>query len=92
MADKQSVLVYGPNLRAPDGATFHVHAPGCSDTRKALYRMAEQPPWTAEVGSVRDVTTNIYEPDCFLYDPADEEEAAPYEQDIKIFPCVKGLK
>ena len=91
-AEKVTVVVYGPNLRhrrGDSGEAFHVHTPGCADTRRPLYRLAEQS-WRVSVGSVRELVTEVYPPGDFEYD-ADTDELDCYASDVRIFPCVKGL-
>ncbi len=83
-----SVAVYGPNLRTQSEA-IHVHKPGCADTKKAVYRGHQ--PWVAEVEDYIDLVAAVYDPGDFCYDVNDEDERAPYEGDIKVFPCVVGI-
>jgi len=85
----QSVTIVGPNLRDQSKGTFHVHAEGCRD----LTRLARSEPevrngWTIRADSIRDIVEAVYDPDCFQYDPASEEEYAPYVQDFHFAPCV----
>lgn len=85
------VRILGPNLPAAAGETFHVHAAGCADIKRSpLYREATG--WDTEADSKVDVVWDIY---CDVFgdnhtagqwdDPA---ERAPYEQDVRFFPCV----
>jgi len=75
------VAVYGPNLRAPE--TFHVHAPGCADTRKALY--AGHNAWLVECSSLVDLSDEAYPPEDF------ECESGEFTGEFKVFACAKAL-
>lgn len=83
-----NVQIMGPNLRT-EGETIHVHAVGCADLKKRLYRGTErdQYPWIEEgVTSRQEIVQRVYPPDEFEYDP--ETEMGVYESDVKIFDCV----
>lgn len=87
------VTVHGPNgTWSRNDVTFHVHAAGCADTRKAMYRMSiETRGWEIEVASRDEVVEATYEPECFLYDPTDAADRAAYDEDFHFFPCTAGL-
>lgn len=85
----QRVTIYGPNLYGvPE--TFHVHAEGCADTRKALYRQAAGEAWSTSAESIRGVVEDVYS-DII----AEQEEGSDwstweaYLSEFKFFPCVE---
>lgn len=80
-----TVAVYGPNLPTQD-VTFHIHRPGCRDTRKMLYR--GQDPWTIDVTNMADIVEAVYPANDFQYDPSDVQDTEPYLSDIRVFSCV----
>lgn len=85
----------GPNLRDPDGFTFHVHAEGCKDMRKPLYRNFEHQAdieHPIDFDSLRELVEWAY--DGQLSDNADDPVWStwePYAEDFKVFNCAKGL-
>lgn len=90
-----TVVIIGPNISQPSGdPTFHIHAPGCKDIKARKYARAEggNGDWVTDADTLADLAIEIYDPSCFLYDPADPAELKPYADDIKIFNCVKGVK
>jgi hypothetical protein len=81
------LVVIGPNLPGNTEQT-HVHAAGCADTRKGIYRHhQEDANFVVELDSFRAVVEYVYPPSDFGYDP--ETELGHYSSDIKVFPCVK---
>lgn len=81
----QRVTIHGPNLMVP-GPTFHVHAEGCADLRKRLYRGADGG-WTVEATSQQDVVEEIYQ-DIMAENEGDLASWEAYADDVRIFPCV----
>lgn len=81
------VAIYGPNLRSP-GPTFHVHVDGCADLRKRLYRDYTEDAWLAEVSSHQEVVEEIYG-DHYAENDETWKAGDQYDQDVKVFPCVK---
>lgn len=79
------VAIWGPNL-GQVSETMHVHAPNCADTKKGIYRRAEQP-WIIDAANRDKVVMDIYPPGDFGYDPATELD--DYASDVKFFPCVR---
>lgn len=84
------VTIYGPNLPSQD-ETFHVHAAGCADTKRGIYRHiragGDQGGWDIEVTSVRQIVEDVYSDQMA---ENDDEWATwqPYASDFKVFPCV----
>jgi hypothetical protein len=84
----QRVTIIGPNLRDQSKGTFHVHAEGCADIK----RMASREPeyldgWTVSATSVKDVVTDVYDPDNFGWNEDDPQEVADYASEFYFFPC-----
>lgn len=88
------VAVWGPNLpRSAHGETFHVHADGCADIARNIGRGIYVPDSdmggeVIDVDNTSQITTYVYPPGDFDYDP-DGPEFAIYDEDIYIFPCVR---
>lgn len=81
------VEIWGPNLGVK-GEQIHVHAKGCADTKKGLYKQAgKDARWICAVESQRDLVEAVYPPEDFQYDP--ETELDQYAADIRVFPCVE---
>jgi len=76
------VSVFGPNLRVP-GPTFHVHAEGCADTRKSVYRGHRPATWDA--ASATEVCDEMYPPEDF------DCKSGEYLDDFRFFPCCDAL-
>jgi len=86
------VVIIGPNLPTQDGV-HHVHAEGCEDiVRSPIYKSREyndDKKRVYEVGSLKELTHEVYAPNEFDYDG--ETEWRDFEMDIKVFPCVRDL-
>lgn len=87
MRENQRVIIYGPNLPGPT-ETFHVHAEGCADTKRGIYRGirvgGDQGGWSIEAASVQEVVEEVYA------DIMDEngDTWEDYLSEFKVFPCV----
>jgi hypothetical protein len=79
-----NVAIWGPNLPSSSEA-MHVHAPGCADTSRGVYRQAGRP-WTIDADTLRDLVLAVYPPEDFGYDA--DTEWLDYSGDIRVFPCV----
>jgi hypothetical protein len=90
------VAVYGPNL-ATSGETFHVHAVGCSDTRRILYRGhvpivfdPDDIPGSANETIQETIAGEIYSDQIREHESNDDGvNVADYVEDFKFFPCVE---
>ncbi len=71
--------------------TLVAHKEGCADTRKRIYKGlgADQGGWTIDAETVQDIITDVYDPECFQYNPEDVDEYEQYRSDVHIFPCVE---
>lgn len=83
------VSVHGPNLPF-DGPTFHIHAEGCGDTKKAHYKGADRGGWSMEAGSVEEVVSEAYS-DIMAENEGDLAQWEAYANDFLFFPCVNHL-
>jgi hypothetical protein len=84
MTIKHHVWVYGPNLVDQSKGQFHVHAAGCSSVPAGF--AGPQEPWSLlNAESQKQVTTDVYPPGDFGYNP--DEEWRDY-CDIWFAPCV----
>lgn len=81
------VTTVGPNLRDQSTGTFHVHAEGCRDLKRAIYRFAESD--TRDFPTRRALVLDAYPPEDFQWDPA--TEYGMYRDDFHFFPCVDAL-
>lgn len=79
--------VWGPNLPTRN-EQIHVHAKGCADTKRGMYRTAESP-WLASFESEREVVEGVYPPEEFGYDA--DKEWQDFAGDVKFFPCCDDL-
>lgn len=79
------IAVYGPNLLS-GGADFHVHAPGCADTKKSVY--SGHVAWEFEAESKQAVVEEIF---ADIMAENEEEPWVNYAQEVKFFPCAAGL-
>lgn len=78
------VVIYGPNALP----CMHVHAEGCSDTKRGVYKRLDasgEKGWVIDAASQQDIVFDIYPPDNFDYEP---EEWESYLNEVRIFPCV----
>jgi hypothetical protein len=82
------VQIWGPNLpRTRHPETFHVHAAGCADTKRGIYRQVPDG-WMIDATSVDEIVQDVYPPSDFDYDPTDIGEYEIYSSDVYVFPCV----
>ena len=79
--------VWGPNLRTT-AEQIHVHAAGCADTKRGIYRGAEAPS-VSDFTSQRDVVEFVYPAGDFEYDADTEWES--FAGDVRFFPCCEDL-
>jgi hypothetical protein len=85
------IAIYGPNL-ATGGASFHVHAVGCADTRKRLYR--GHAPMTFDPddipGSANETTRQTIVEEVYSDQIAEQmgDDLTAYMDDFKFFPCI----
>jgi hypothetical protein len=83
------VVIIGPNLIDQSQGSFHVHASGCADTRKAEYRHhRDDVNRPEEVASVKELVELTYA-DQLAEDPDSTWE--DMVMDFKIFPCAAAL-
>lgn len=82
------ITIIGPNLRA--GESFHAHAAGCADLRKALYAYAaaHDERHTYEAASMQEIVEDTF-CDILAENPGTtwEDHAA----EIRFFPCTDAL-
>jgi hypothetical protein len=83
----QKLEVWGPNLRTTD-EQIHVHAAGCADTKRGIYRGAEAPS-VSDFTTQREVVEFVYPPADFEYDADTEWEG--FAGDVRFFPCCGDL-
>lgn len=89
------VVVIGPNLPNQSKGSFHVHEASCADIeRNREYRSPDfgfDRTHPYEMDSRMDVTTFVYPPSDFDYDPTDASDSDAYLSDIYFFPCTSDL-
>ena len=80
------VHVMGPNLQSKSDETFHVHAEGCADVRRApVYQGAEH---RADRENAEEFAT-LLEIAAYVYDF--EDNPADLIGDFLVFPCAQAL-
>ena len=84
------VTIHGPNGMPGNGPSMHVHATGCADLNKPLYRHNTAEAWSMDADSAQEVVEATYSDQMA---EADDEWATwePYADDFKFFPCTKSL-
>ena len=82
------ITILGPN--GINDASFHAHAYGCADIKKAKYRpgtIGES--WDADFESRSELILDLFA-DFIDEQGYDEDDAlAIYGNDVRVFPCVK---
>lgn len=87
------VAVIGPNLRDQSRGQLHVHNEFCNHhLQMALTEPEYANPQIFEADTRQEVVEEIYPPDQFEYDPADNDDYEAYLNEFYFFPCVKDLK
>jgi hypothetical protein len=85
------VVVIGPNLPRTSEA-HHAHAPACAHLGNSIYASREYDDDKKRVydfATFKELTHEIYGPSEFNYDG--DTQWRDFAQDIKVFPCVKGM-
>ncbi len=84
-----NVTITGPNAH---GGMFHVHATGCADLARGVYRTIRPniERYEEEHASVQSVVEDVYS-DIIAENDGELATWEPYASEFQFFPCVNGL-